>query len=199
MLLPGRHLILPLTVAAVVGVSSAGMPDADRSRQGRLQRISEYAQVAGSSGVQPSMSPAYGTYAWPVRGEVLRMYDPPETPFGSGHRGIDIAVPLGVPVRAAQAGTVAFAGPVAGALFVSIDHPDAVRTTYSWLSSVRTRAGEQVDRGAVIGLGGSGHPGIEPPHLHFGARYGGAYIDPMLLLGGGSVVGLVRLAPLEGP
>ncbi len=58
-------------------------------------------------------------------------------------------------------------------------------------------AGSEVERGDVIGSSGGGHPGVEPPHLHFGARVGGTYIDPMLLLGRGSLVGLVHLAPLE--
>jgi murein DD-endopeptidase MepM/ murein hydrolase activator NlpD len=186
MLLPGRHL---LTSAAVVAlVSSSGVESSPPVRAGPLRADTTSAEA----------TPAYGTYAWPVRGEVIRPFEPPEDPYGAGHRGIDIAAPLGTAVRAAQEGTVAFAGPVAGALFVSIDHPDGVRTTYSWLSEVRVRAGDPVERGYPIGLSGPGHPGVPPPHLHFGARFAGQYIDPMLLLGG-SVVGLVRLAPLDGP
>lgn len=147
----------------------------------------------------PPATPAYGTYAWPVRGPVLRAFDPPATPYGSGHRGIDIGAPLDTPVRAAAAGVVAFAGPVAGALYVSVDHPDGVRTTYSWLGSVTVRAGDAVAREQVIGRSGPGHPGLDPPHLHLGARIGTTYIDPMLLLERGSLVGLVHLAPLEDP
>jgi murein DD-endopeptidase MepM/ murein hydrolase activator NlpD len=193
MLLPGRHLVLPLVAAALVGAP----PDPPRATGPSSLVQTRGNAVMGGPGTSGFQSaPAYGTYSWPVRGQLTRQYDPPETPFGSGHRGIDIAAPLGTPVRAAQGGTVAFAGPVAGALFVSIDHPDGVRTTYSWLSEVRARAGDRVERGGIVGLTGSGHPGVDPPHLHLGARYGGEYIDPMLLLGGGSFVGLVRLAPL---
>ncbi len=141
--------------------------------------------------------PAAGTYIWPVRGPVLRGFEPPETPFGAGHRGIDIGAPLGTPIRAAGSGTVAFAGWVAGSLFISIDHPDGVRTTYSWVSEVAVASGAPVERGDVIGRTGPGHPGVDPPHLHFGARVGSTYLDPMLLLGRGSLVGLVHLAPLD--
>jgi murein DD-endopeptidase MepM/ murein hydrolase activator NlpD len=141
--------------------------------------------------------PAYGTYAWPVRGPVIRPFEAPEGPYGAGHRGIDIAVPAGTPVLAAADGVVAFAGPVAGGRYVSIDHPDGVRTTYSWLSTILVRAGDPVMRGEPVGTSGLGHPGVDPAHLHVGARYGGTYIDPLLLLERGSVVGLVRLAPLE--
>jgi hypothetical protein len=93
---------------------------------------------------------------------------------------------------------VAFAGWVAGSLFISIDHADGVRTTYSWLSASSVAAGDQVRAGKAIGATGSGHPGRTPPHLHFGARVGEVYIDPLLLLGGGSLVGLIHLAPLDG-
>src|SRR2546422_8925380 len=84
-------------------------------------------------------APAYGTYAWPVVGPVIRGFEPPPDPFGAGHRGIDIGAPFGSDIVAAQVGTVAFAGWVGGSLFISIDHPDGVRTTYSWISAAQDR------------------------------------------------------------
>jgi murein DD-endopeptidase MepM/ murein hydrolase activator NlpD len=99
---------------------------------------------------------------------------------------------------AAQDGVVAFAGSVGGSLFISIDHADGVRTTYSWVSSIAVHKGQQVNRGEVIGLTGNGHPDGDQPHLHFGARVGTTYIDPMLLLVRGDVSSLIHLAPLEG-
>jgi murein DD-endopeptidase MepM/ murein hydrolase activator NlpD len=146
----------------------------------------------------PAAGPAYGTYVWPVNGPVLRSFEPPAGPYAPGHRGIDIGAPLGTPIVAAGDGVVAFAGWVAGSLFVSIDHPDGVRTTYSWLSSIAVSKGQTVAGGAVIAATGHGHPEVPVPHLHFGARVGSVYIDPMLLLEGGSVVGLIHLAPLNG-
>ncbi|MEX2457939.1 MAG: M23 family metallopeptidase, partial [Actinomycetota bacterium] len=122
-------------------------------------------------------------YSWPVAGPVLRGFEPPPSRFGAGHRGIDIGAALGTPVRAASGGIVAFAGWVAGSRFVSIDHPDGVRTTYSWLSSVDVARGTAVAQGQVIGATGHGHPELERPHLHFGARIGEDYIDPLILLG----------------
>jgi murein DD-endopeptidase MepM/ murein hydrolase activator NlpD len=141
-------------------------------------------------------APAYGTYSWPVTGPVIQTFEAPATPYSSGHRGIDIGAPFGSTLVAAGDGQVAFAGWVAGSQFVSIDHPDGVRTTYSWLSSVTVAEGQPVARGEVIGATGQGHPELAEPHLHFGARVGTTYIDPMLLLEGGSVAGLIHLAPL---
>ena len=128
---------------------------------------------------------------------MIRPFEGPTSPYGPGHRGIDISCPLGTEVRASNDGVVAFAGWVAGSLFVSIDHPDGVRTTYSWLSEASVRAGERVGQGDVIGRSGHGHPEESRTHLHFGARVGETYIDPMLLLERGSVVGLIHLAPIE--
>jgi len=140
--------------------------------------------------------PAYGTYVWPVVGPVINGYRPPSSPYGPGHRGIDIAVPIGTPVSAAAGGVVAFAGSIAGSLYVSIDHPDGVRTTYSYLSSIAVHRGDVVAQGDVIGATGHGHPAIQVDHLHFGARFDGAYIDPMLLLPAPDLTALIRLAPL---
>ena len=59
------------------------------------------------------------------------------------------------------------------------------------------KAGDDVIRGQVIGTTGHGHPDVSTPHLHFGARVGDTYIDPMTLLEPGTVVGLIHLAPLD--
>jgi murein DD-endopeptidase MepM/ murein hydrolase activator NlpD len=142
-------------------------------------------------------SARYGHYAWPVRGPVLHGFEAPAGAYGPGHRGIDIGAPFGSRVVAAHDGVVAFSGWIAGSLFLSIDHPDGIRTTYSWLLEVTVRKGDRVKRGEAIARTGHGHPGDQVPHLHFGARVGDAYIDPMLLLEQGSVAGLIHLAPLE--
>jgi murein DD-endopeptidase MepM/ murein hydrolase activator NlpD len=157
------------------------------------------AMTARQAPATPGRDPGYGTYSWPVQGPVIRGFEPPQDPYSAGHRGIDIAVPFGTVISAPNDGTVAFAGWVGGSLFISIDHPDGVRTTYSWLSGVQVSIGQAVVRGQAIGLTGHGHPDVETPHLHFGTRIGSTYIDPMLLLEGGSVVGLIHLAPLAGP
>jgi murein DD-endopeptidase MepM/ murein hydrolase activator NlpD len=144
----------------------------------------------------PGRIPEYGTYSWPLRGPVIRGFQPPPDPYQAGHRGIDIASPYGTSVGASREGVVAFAGRIGGSLFVSIDHLDGVRTTYSWLSEVLVKKGDAVERGQPIGRSGQGHLDLPQAHLHFGARVGPQYIDPMLLLEGADVSGLIHLAPL---
>jgi hypothetical protein len=58
--------------------------------------------------------------------------------------------------------------------------------------------GQSVARDEVIGATGHGHPSEPRTHLHFGARIGATYIDPMTLLEPGDVSSLIRLAPLDG-
>ncbi len=146
--------------------------------------------------VLPGPARAAGDWSWPVVGPVIRGFDPPDTPFGSGHRGIDIAVAVGSPVRAPTAGRVAFAGPVGGRLFLTIDHGLGLESTYSWLDAVTVRRGDPISRGQVIGRSGTGHAGALVPHLHFGVRLLDVYVDPFDYLGPVEVWRFIRLAPL---
>jgi murein DD-endopeptidase MepM/ murein hydrolase activator NlpD len=139
---------------------------------------------------------AAGTWAWPVTGPVIRGFDPPTSPFGAGHRGIDIAVPFGTPILAPQAGVVSFAGTVGGELFVTLDHGGGLSSTYSWLSSAAVRKNDVVAVGQPIGSTGTGHPGSIIPHLHFGVRLDGQYMDPLTYLAPLGVQDLIRLVPI---
>lgn len=143
------------------------------------------------------VAPSAGTWGWPVIGPVVGAFEPPETPFGAGHRGIDIAAAAGTTVLAPEAGVVAFAGRVAGELFVTLDHGGGLTSTYSWLSEVLVRKGDAIARGTPIARTGLGHPGSSVAHLHLGARRDGVYVDPLVLLGPMSVSDFIRLAPLS--
>jgi murein DD-endopeptidase MepM/ murein hydrolase activator NlpD len=138
-----------------------------------------------------------GDWRWPVVGPVLRAFEPPASPYGSGHRGIDIAASSGTSVVAPAPGRVSFAGPVAGELFASVDHGGGLVSTYSWLSGVVVQRGDRVAAGEVIAATGSGHVTLEAPHLHMGVRLDGTYVDPLDYLGAPSVSDIIRLAPID--
>ena len=140
-------------------------------------------------------STAAGGWTWPVVGPVIQAFDPPDTPYGSGHRGIDIAAEVGSTIVAPADGTVTFAGPVGGYLFVTIDHGGGLSSTYSWLSAKLVRKGDRVLQDQPIALTGWGHPGASIPHLHLGVKLDGAYVDPLSYLGPVSLASFVRLAP----
>lgn len=122
---------------------------------------------------------------WPVEGTVT-------SPFGLRldgwrvdlHRGIDIAVDEGTPVRAMSRGRVAFAGTMSGYGYVVIlDHGGGLRTLYAHLSALGVEAGQEVDGGAVIARSGSSGSATGP-HLHFEVLQRGQAADPVPLLGG---------------
>jgi murein DD-endopeptidase MepM/ murein hydrolase activator NlpD len=136
------------------------------------------------------------SWVWPVTGPMIRGFDPPDSPYGTGHRGIDIAAGVGTPVLATAGGTVTVAGPVGGRLFLTIDHGDGLESTYSWLEGVVARRGQVVAQGQVVAMSGTGHSGATVPHLHLGVRLHDVYVDPLAYLPPPDVSSYIRLAPL---
>lgn len=106
---------------------------------------------------------------------------------------MDLVAAPGAEVRAAGAGTVLFAGAVAGRPVLTVGHGDGLRTTYEPVRS-RLAAGTRVDAGTPVGELLAGHPGCAAEAcLHWGLRHGDDYLDPLALLG----LGRVRLLPLD--
>ena len=137
---------------------------------------------------------------WPLRPRpaVMRVFDAPSPNWNRGHRGVDLAGTARQPVYAAAAGTVVFAGGLAGRPLVSLAHPGGLRTSYEPVRP-SVRAGQLVAAGAVLGELVAGHPGCAAPAcLHWGAMWGPAaradYVDPLGLL----ATTPVRLKPLHG-
>jgi hypothetical protein len=125
-------------------------------------------------------------YTPPVVGEVIDPFRVPDR-FGPGNRGIDYRTVVGAPVAAAADGEVTFAGPVAGALHVTVAHGDGLRTTASFLADVAVGPGQRVRAGDLLGFSaGVVHVGVRDPD--------GVYLDPALLFAGALVV-TVRLVP----
>lgn len=130
---------------------------------------------------------------WPLQPQpqVVTRFDPPASPYGPGHRGVDLLGRTGQPVRAALPGTVTYAGPLAGRGVVVVSH-GTTRTTYEPVTA-RVSVGQAVDRGTVIGtLQGVGSHCPPRACLHWGWLRGDTYLDPLGLVGGGPV----RLLPL---
>lgn len=161
----------------VVGASAVGLPAAALAAPDRV--------AAPGPVVAPSPAPGAGSrwvFPLPGRPAVTRSFDPPASPYGAGHRGVDLAAAPGTPVRAAADGVVVFAGLVAGRPVVSVDHPGGLRTTYEPVAPT-AQAGQPVARGSPIGTLEPGHPGCSAAAcLHWGLRRGETYLNPMALL-----------------
>jgi len=134
--------------------------------------------------VVPLVPVAPGPAVWPLdpRPEVVARFDPPGSPWGAGHRGVDLLGRPGQQVRAALAGRVTFAGSLAGRGVVVVDH-GATRTTYEPVAPA-VAVGQEVDTGGVIGLLETGTSHCFPRTcLHWGLLRGEDYLDPLSLLG----------------
>ncbi|WP_406710242.1 murein hydrolase activator EnvC family protein [Streptomyces edwardsiae] len=141
-----------------------------------------------AAGADTAGVPAVGR-AWPVgvRPRVLRGWEPPATPYGRGHRGVDLAAAPGARVRAVAAGRVSFAGRVAGRGVVSLELDATggppLRTTYEPVHPSVTE-GTKVRPGEVIAtLAPTPTPSHCPtPCLHWGLLRSDTYLNPLALL-----------------
>ena len=134
------------------------------------------APVAEPMGGAPS-------FRWPVRGRVITAFGAKTD--GQQNDGINLAVPTGTAVRAAEDGVVAYAGNELkgyGNLLL-VRHADGFVTAYAHASELMVKRGDKVRRGQVIAK--SGQTGnVAAPQLHFEIRKGSTPVDPMQHLPG---------------
>ncbi|CAH0172312.1 murein hydrolase activator EnvC [Microbacterium sp. Bi128] len=142
--------------------------------------------IAGAGGVGPAWAGdddplAHRGWVWPVDAvQIVRPFEAPVHRYAAGHRGVDLGA-VGR-VRSPAAGTIAFAGPVAGRPVVTVDHGDGLVTTFEPVTTA-LRVGDAVARGDPIGdVAEGGHTATGT--VHFGVRWNGDYVNPLRLLGG---------------
>ncbi|MCX8255974.1 Peptidase M23B [Beijerinckiaceae bacterium RH AL1] len=118
-------------------------------------------------------------FRWPAHGRIIQGFK------AAGNDGINIAVPDGTPVKAAESGVVAYAGSEIKGFgnLVLIRHPNGFVTAYANNGSLDVKRGEQVKRGQTIAMSGqSGN--VSSPQLHFEVRKGSTPVDPTRYLAG---------------
>lgn len=125
------------------------------------------------------------SWSWPLTPpwRIERPYVAPPTPYGVGHRGIDMAAALDTAVLAPAPGVVLFAGTVVDRGVISIDHGNGVTSSYEPVTAIvtigqRLRAGETIGHVSGLHLAPSG----SCPCLHMGTRINGEYISPLAFL-----------------
>jgi len=118
-----------------------------------------------------------GRLAWPVRGRVISGYGAKEK--GLRNDGINIAAPRGAPIRAAESGTVAYAGNELRGFgnLLLIRHASGIVTAYAHADQILVKRGDTVKRGQIVArVGNTG--GVPSPQLHFEVRQGRRAVDP---------------------
>jgi murein DD-endopeptidase MepM/ murein hydrolase activator NlpD len=123
-----------------------------------------------------------GRFLWPVRGVVVSDFGP--KPGGLQNDGVNIAAPRGTPFRAADAGTVIYAGNELRGFgnLLLLRHEGGYVTAYAHADELNVQRGDQIRRGQTIGrVGQTG--GVTTPQLHFEIRRGTRPVNPMEYLG----------------
>jgi murein DD-endopeptidase MepM/ murein hydrolase activator NlpD len=144
--------------------------------------------IAPAPGTKPAAAPtqiattAPSKFDWPLRGQVVLAFGTHSG--GVQNDGINIAAPKGTPVKAAEGGTVLYAGDEVKGFgkLVLIGHADGYVTAYANNDELMVAKGKRVAKGEVIAkVGQTGN--VTSPQLHFEIRQKNKPVDPSTLLG----------------
>jgi murein DD-endopeptidase MepM/ murein hydrolase activator NlpD len=181
----------PAAASAVAAAPSAPAPKVVATAQPQSARlvqptanVEEPAAATDAPAVKPSEATgALPTFRWPVRGKVITSYGAKTN--GKSNDGINVAVPEGTPVKAAEDGVVAYSGNELKGYgnLVLVRHSNGYVTAYAHASELMVKRGDTIKRGQVIAKSGqSGEVGS--PQLHFEIRKGSSPVDPLQFLNG---------------
>jgi murein DD-endopeptidase MepM/ murein hydrolase activator NlpD len=138
---------------------------------------------AASGATSNDTTGAAPSFRWPVRGRIITGFGPKGN--GQQNDGINLAVPEGTSVKAAEDGVVAYAGNELKGYgnLVLVRHSNGFVTAYAHASEVNVKRGDQVKRGQIIAKAGQ-TGNVTSPQLHFEIRKGATPVDPTQYLGG---------------
>src|SRR6266550_143143 len=168
-------------VAPATKMAAAGGP-LQSARLAQATATVEDAAVATPVKATEATS-ALPTFRWPVRGKVITSYGAKTN--GKSNDGINLAVPEGTPIKAAEDGVVAYSGNELKGYgnLVLVRHSNGYVTAYAHASELMVKRGDTIKRGQIIAKSGqSGEVGS--PQLHFEIRKGSSPVDPLQFLNG---------------
>jgi murein DD-endopeptidase MepM/ murein hydrolase activator NlpD len=175
--------VAPVAAPATKLAAAGGPPQSARLASATTNVVEEKPVVEAVS-VKPSEATgALPTFRWPVRGKVITTYGAKTN--GKSNDGINLAVPEGTPVKAAEDGVVAYSGNELKGYgnLVLVRHSNGYVTAYAHASELLVKRGDTIKRGQIIAKSGqSGEVGS--PQLHFEIRKGSSPVDPLQFLNG---------------
>ena len=189
---PGAKTAAATPAAPVVATAPAAVAPPAKMAAGTPQRARmvqatgnvEEPAAAEAPAVKPSETTGgLPTFRWPVRGKVITSYGAKTN--GKSNDGINLAVPEGTPVKAAEDGVVAYSGNELKGYgnLVLVRHSNGYVTAYAHASELMVKRGDTIKRGQIIAKSGqSGEVGS--PQLHFEIRKGSSPVDPLQFLNG---------------
>jgi murein DD-endopeptidase MepM/ murein hydrolase activator NlpD len=182
---------VPATVAAAQPVATVPAAPGARMAAAAPQQSARLAQASPAAEDDAPQSPlkaseatgALPTFRWPVRGKVITSYGAKTN--GKANDGINLAVPEGTPVKAAEDGVVAYAGNELKGYgnLVLVRHSNGYVTAYAHASELLVKRGDSIKRGQVIAKSGQSGE-VASPQLHFEIRKGSTPVDPLQFLNG---------------
>lgn len=184
----------PVAAAPVAGtlqpVAAAPAPATKMAAAAPVQSA-RLAQATANVEEKPAETPAKAaeatgalpTFRWPVRGKVVTSYGAKTN--GKSNDGINLAVPEGTPVKAAEDGVVAYSGNELKGYgnLVLVRHSNGYVTAYAHASELLVKRGDTIKRGQVIAKSGQSGE-VASPQLHFEIRKGSSPVDPLQFLNG---------------
>jgi murein DD-endopeptidase MepM/ murein hydrolase activator NlpD len=174
----------PATASAPPATKIAAVTPDSQQKARLAQATTTPAEVSAETPVKANEATgALPTFRWPVRGKVITSYGAKTN--GKANDGINLAVPEGTPVKAAEDGVVAYSGNELKGYgnLVLVRHSNGYVTAYAHASEVLVKRGDTIKRGQIIAKSGqSGEVGS--PQLHFEIRKGSSPVDPLQFLNG---------------
>lgn len=170
----------PTGPSATPTILNAPRP-ADETRVAALETTTRTDMNAATAPPASGSVAEAGRLRWPVRGRVIAGYGPRTD--GTHNDGINISVPMGTDIHAAENGSVAYAGSELKGYgnLILVRHDSGLVTAYAHASEIVVKRGDRVARGQVIGRAGKTGQ-VDQPQLHFEVRQGQKPVDPALYL-----------------
>jgi murein DD-endopeptidase MepM/ murein hydrolase activator NlpD len=170
--------------AALAPATKMAAASGDPQQKARLaQATTTPEELSAETPTKADATGALPTFRWPVRGKVITSYGAKTN--GKSNDGINLAVPEGTPVKAAEDGVVAYSGNELKGYgnLILVRHSNGYVTAYAHASELLVKRGETIKRGQIIAKSGqSGEVGS--PQLHFEIRKGSSPVDPLQFLNG---------------